>query len=148
MSLARASLQQVRRQRFIPSNAPVSREEHDYAVSVERTKLQEFQRFTTNNNNNDILMEPTMVERVAFPVIPDVGITARVSTNKRSATVTPCPEEARGRCLTCHVPIEFGNAYCRLCFRQSPEGRAKRAKIGVVANDEMGDHHQVDMNLD
>jgi len=140
MSFALSALQQLRRERFIPTNAPVSREEHDYAVSVERSKLQEFKTGRCDKvmeeimeTDDMIMQEPTMVERsaVAFPVIQDAGITARVSANKRSATVTPCPEEARGRCAGCHAPVEYGKAFCGPCFLASPDGRAKRVKVAT-----------------
>lgn len=151
-SFALSCLQKLRRERFIPPNVAVTREEHEFAQSVERNKLEEFkacrcalvseasmeQEGDVNMiyNNNE---EPTMVQRsvVAFPVIKDAGITARVSANKRSATVTPSPEESRGRCAGCHVPIEFGKSLCAPCFLQTPDGRAKRARLSTSNDTEM-----------
>lgn len=157
-SFAVTALQNLRRQRFIPPTVAVSLEQHEYATAVEQAKLQEFRAsrysFTMENNDcmmhdNDDMQEPTMVQRsvvVSFPSIKDAGITARSSLNKRrSATVTPSPEEARGRCVSCHAPVEFGKSHCIPCFAESPEGRAKRARIGEETT---ADGVDTDMCLD
>lgn len=140
-SFAKSRLLELRRHRFVPSNAPVSKQEHDYACTVERNKLDEFNScrcaVITEESMEADMEEPTMVQRtvVSFPPIQDAGITARISANKRSATVTPSPEETRGRCAACHAPVEFGKSFCDPCFLQSPEGRAKRARIQVEDTD-------------
>ena len=145
MACAVSSLQQLRRERAIPTNAPVSFHEHEFALAMERQKLQEFTglRYAKvpeeTMETDDIMSVPTMVERTVVECANNNNNNNkdRVSS-KRSATVTPCPEEARGRCVGCHMPIEFGKAYCGPCFLQSPDGRAKRARIAVVADARAG----------
>jgi hypothetical protein len=119
------------------NTSPVSQQEHDFATAIRQTKLQEFKasrnyysRTIVDKNQDTIMM--AVEEPMQFPPIRrhDHHASLRGSVNKRrSATVTPCPEEARGRCCACHVPIQVQETYCASCYLESPDGRfAKRAK--------------------
>jgi hypothetical protein len=136
-SFARSALLQFRHEQSISSNTPVSQQEHDFATAIRQTKLQEFKasrnyysRTIVDKNQDTIMM--AVEEPMQFPPIRrhDHHAPLGGSVNKRrSATVTPCPEEARGRCCACHVPIQVQETYCASCYLESPDGRfAKRAK--------------------
>lgn len=136
-SFARSALLQFRQEQSISSNTPVSQQEHDFSTTIRQRKLQEFKasrnyysRTIMDKNQDTIMM--AVEQPMQFPPTRrhDRHASLRGSMNKRrSATVTPCPEEARGRCCACHVPIQVQETYCAACYLESPDGRfAKRAK--------------------
>ena len=123
ISVALFDLQQFRLKHAIP----VSQKEQDFARALERRNQCHRRRSVDSNQDMDTdenaLQEPTMVERTI------VDFRECRASSKRCVSVSPA--EARGRCMGCHVPIESWMAYCGPCYRQSPDGRAKRARIAT-----------------
>jgi hypothetical protein len=112
----------------IPHNAPVSQKEHEFSQAIERKKLQDYashRKTDAMETETCVFMEPTMVERTVMDYAKENSFLP--SNPKRRAS--EFPQDARGRCMGCHAPVEICTAYCRPCFLMSPEGRAKRAKM-------------------
>lgn len=112
----------------IPHNAPVSQKEHEFSQAIERKKLRDYashRKTDAMETEACVLMEPTMVERTMMDYAKENSFLP--SNPKRRAS--EFPQDARGRCMGCHAPVEICTSYCRPCFLMSPEGRAKRAKM-------------------
>jgi hypothetical protein len=131
-SVALEHLLHSRRTHNIPYNAPVSQKEHEVSQAIEQKKLQDYASCRSNEAmqmEDNVDMEPTIVERTVMDYAKNNAFSSRNASSKRS--MSEVPEDARGRCVGCHVPLEICLTYCQPCFVMSPEGRAKRARMCV-----------------
>jgi hypothetical protein len=116
----------------IPYNAPVSQKEHEVSLAIEQKKLQDYASCRSNEAMEmevNMDMELTILERTVTDYAKENTLSSRNASSKRS--MSEVPEDARGRCVGCHSPVEMCSTYCKPCFVVSPEGRAKRARMCV-----------------
>lgn len=131
MSVAVEYLLHSRRTTGTPMYSPITRHEHETLQSIERKKLQDYatrrrdHHVVSKDEESMEMDEPTMVERTVLDYLKE----NEHPRNKRVYSVSP--EEARGRCTGCHVPVQMRISYCPSCFLQSTEGRAKRARTST-----------------
>jgi hypothetical protein len=117
----------------VPYTAPVSQREHEISQAIKQTKLQDYasslRSYEAMQMEENVDMEPTIVERTVMDCAEENTSSSLRASFKRS--MSEVPEDARGRCVGCHTPLEIYLTYCQPCFVMSPEGRAKRARMCV-----------------
>lgn len=154
MSVALESLQQLRHGRGVLRDTPVSQSEHDFAMTIQQVKLREYSSFAWSRCQFCVVEEEEMMESEDMAMMQDESTsmeehgtgnalaTSSVS-NKRSATVTPSPDECREQCEACHALVGAGMALYGACVHHQTGcdgGRAaKRTRHA---------HNDVDMLLD